>query len=249
MKAIILSILVGNLLLAINLSACSGAGSQQPPKGFAVVELFTSEGCSSCPPADQLLARIQEENKDQPVYILAFHVDYWDKGGWKDTFSDADYTLRQNQYAFWLRLQTIYTPQVIINGSKEFVGSDEPPIRKAISNALQEVSPVQLTLDNIKVNKGKLTWHYQTTNAGNTQLLVAIVQKSATSQVKAGENNGRTLSHVQIVRRLETADVKANGNGAIRLPAGVDTSDEELIAFLQETGNGRIIAATRAALP
>src|ERR1700739_857201 len=100
-------------------------------KGFAVVELFTSEGCSSCPPADQLVARIQQEDQDQPVYILAFHVDYWDRQGWKDGFSDSRYTQRQRRYATWLNLESIYTPQIVVNGRKEFVGSQEGTLRSA----------------------------------------------------------------------------------------------------------------------
>src|ERR1700743_69163 len=90
-------------------------------KGIAVIELFTSEGCSSCPPADELVAKIQKENKDKPVYILAYHVDYWDRLGWKDSFSNADFTKRQNSYAKVLRLQSVYTPQIIVNGKTEFV--------------------------------------------------------------------------------------------------------------------------------
>lgn len=253
MKAIKIMILASSLLLTgVDISACGSAGAGDPVKGFAVVELFTSEGCSSCPPADQLMTRIQQEVKDQPIYILAFHVDYWNRLGWTDTFSDAAYSQRQNQYAAWLRLQSVYTPQVVVNGSKEFVGSQEPSIRKAISNGLQEASAAQLTLSDVSVDKGKVAWRYQARNAGHhTSLLVAIVQRSATSQVKAGENSGRTLSHVQIVRQLQTAKVDATGSGAgsLPLPAGVGVSDEEIIAFLQDNDTGHIIAATRSALP
>ena len=250
--ALKIATLAAGLLLAVfDISACSNAGAGDPVKGFAVVELFTSEGCSSCPPADQLIARIQQESNDQPIYILAFHVDYWNRLGWTDQFSDAAYSQRQNQYAAWLRLQSVYTPQVVVNGSKEFVGSQEPSIRKAISDGLEEASSVQLTLSDVRLDKGKVTWRYQARNAGHhTSLLVAIVQRSATSEVKAGENSGRTLSHVQIVRQLQTAKVDASGSGAgsLPLPAGVGTSDEEMIAFLQDNDNGHIIAATRSAL-
>jgi hypothetical protein len=252
MKLIKIVALMGSLLLGVvDISARGSAGAGDPVKGFAVVELFTSEGCSSCPPADELIARIQQESKGQPVYILAFHVDYWNRLGWKDIFSDAAYSQRQNQYAAWLRLQSVYTPQVVVNGSEEFVGSQEPSIRKAISNGLQDVPTAQLTLDDIRLDNGKVTWRYQTRNAGHhTSLLAAIVQQSATSQVKAGENSGRTLSHVQIVRQLQVVKVKATGSGAgnLPLPAGVGTSDEEIIAFLQDDDNGHIIAATRSPL-
>src|ERR1700730_14813133 len=122
-----------------------------PAKGFAVVELFTSEGCSSCPPADELVARIQKENNDQPVYILAFHVDYWNNLGWKDSFSSSAFSKRQNQYADWLNLRSVYTPQVILNGRKEFVGSDEGLLRNAIKAGLQKVSPAQVTLNDVQI--------------------------------------------------------------------------------------------------
>jgi hypothetical protein len=266
MKVLKIAILAGCLLFAvIDISACTDAGAgagnpakgfdpvkgSDPVKGFAVVELFTSEGCSSCPPADQLMARIQQDFKGQPVYILAFHVDYWNRLGWKDIFSDAAYSQRQNQYAAWLRLQSVYTPQVVVNGSKEFVGSEESTIRKAISDGLQDVLPAQLTLADVRQDKGKVVWRCQARNAGhNTFLLVAMVQRSATSQVKAGENSGRTLSHVQIVRQLQTVKMDANGSGAgyLPLPAGVSTADVEIIAFLQDNDNGHIIAATRSSL-
>lgn len=92
-------------------------------EGFAVVELFTSEGCSSCPPADELLADIQKETKGKNVFLLAFHVDYWDRLGWKDRFSKEQNTDRQRQYKQWLGLNVMYTPQFVINGSSEFAGN------------------------------------------------------------------------------------------------------------------------------
>jgi hypothetical protein len=255
----IIGLLCGIAIVVLVAQAFSRFGRQdpsarpvRPAKGFAVVELFTSEGCSSCPPADQLIARIQREDKDQPVYILAFHVDYWDRQGWKDAFSDASYTRRQNQYAAWLDLQSIYTPQVVVNGTKEFVGSQEATLRNTINTDLQEASPATLTLSNIVSDpgKGKVDWQYQAQNAGsNSSLVVAIVQRSATTSVKAGENSGRTLSHVQIVRQLQTTEPHSGGAGSLILPAGIDTRDEEIIAFLQNNDNGRIIAATRSALP
>src|ERR1700748_3559727 len=79
-------------------------------KGFAVVELFTSEGCSSCPPADAVVAKLEKENADKPIYILAFHVDYWNRLGWKDVFSSGEYSQRQEQYSKWLRSGSVYTP-------------------------------------------------------------------------------------------------------------------------------------------
>jgi hypothetical protein len=221
-------------------------------KGFAVVELFTSEGCSSCPPADELVAKIQKENIDMPVYILAYHVDYWNRLGWKDRFSNAAFSQRQRRYADWLNLSSVYTPQAVVNGSKEFVGSEEGALRNAIKSSLQKTSDAQLTLKVVKSGQRKVTVQYHTEGeTTNTSLLLALVQKSAVSKVQRGENSGRTLFHVQIVRNLQTINLVGIGNGSatVDLPEGEDKKDvEEVIAFLQKNDNGEIVAAGKSVL-
>jgi hypothetical protein len=220
-------------------------------KGFAVVELFTSEGCSSCPPADRLVAKIQQEDKDQPVFILVWHVDYWDRLGWKDAFSDARYTRRQQGYAAWLNLQSIYTPEIVVNGQKEFVGSEETTLRGAIRSALQQTPPAHVEIDNARIDQGKIDWSVKVDDAGpNTTLEVALVQRAATTEVKAGENSGHTLAHIQIVREAAVADINSNGavSGSLRLPPGLSPGEEEIIAFVQNTRTGQITGAARAAI-
>jgi len=218
-------------------------------KGFAVLELFTSEGCSSCPPADKLLAKIQQETKGKAIYILAYHVDYWNRLGWKDTFSNADYSKRQKQYGNWLNAQ-IYTPQLVVNGKSEFVGSDEQAIRGAIASQLA-VHPAA-TLDLHAVQQGDaLKVHYQTTNAvKDSYLLIAIIQKNAQSNVEHGENAGHTLSHVQIVRELKTEPLNESGSGSteVVLPKGFNTEGWEVIGLLQDPGNGEIAGVAKADL-
>lgn len=216
-------------------------------KGFAVVELFTSEGCSSCPPADELIAEIQQESANQPVYILAYHVDYWNRLGWKDVFSSHAYSNRQYQYSNWLKLNGVYTPQAVVNGRKEFIGSEEGNLRNAIKSGLQSTPPATLQLSEVKQNEHEVTLKYQAGNAGsNTSLVLAIVQKSATSSIKAGENNGRTLTHVQIVRNLETLPLngKSSGNAKVSVPAGLSNMGIEIIGLLQNSATGEIMAAS-----
>src|ERR1700743_285391 len=198
-------------------------------KGFAVIELFTSEGCSSCPPADALVARVQKEDKDKPVYILAFHVDYWDRLGWKYVFSNADYSKRQNQYARWLKLSSIYTPQIVVNGRTEFVGSEEANLRNAIKTSLQKPAGAEITFDNIKVENDKATLKYHTEGAANNDvLLLALIEKNATTKVERGENGGRTLAHVQIVSQLKSVSLKnSTGTESIALPHGFDSQKYE----------------------
>lgn len=218
-------------------------------KGFAVVELFTSEGCSSCPPADAVIAKIEKESADKPIYILAFHVDYWNRLGWKDIFSSAAYSQRQNQYARWLKLSSVYTPQAVVNGRAELVGSEEAKLRSLIKTDLESQATAQIALSSIKVDGSNVSLQYHTQgNTGNAVLLVAVVQKSAQSNVERGENAGRTLSHVQIVRGLTSIALKGNeGSTTMELPKGFEPKDSELIAFLQNPSNGTIIGATKLA--
>jgi hypothetical protein len=221
-------------------------------KGFAVVELFTSEGCSSCPPADELVARIQKEYKDQPVYILAFHVDYWNRLGWRDVFSSADYSKRQSAYAQYLHLSQVYTPQIVVNGQKEFVGSEEGTLRNAVKAALQKTTSAQITLSNVKAGSNKITLHYQAAgNGNNSQLLLALVEKSAQTSVKAGENKGRSLTHVQIIRQLQTTALinGKTGDETLVAPKGFDPQNWEIIALLQNTTTGEIVGAAKQAFP
>ncbi len=219
-------------------------------KGFAVVELFTSEGCSSCPPADELVAKIQKESWDKPVYILAFHVDYWNRLGWKDQFSSAEYSKRQNDYANYLHLQSVYTPQIVVNGKTEFVGSEEGTLRNAIKSSLQKTPSAQLALSvsNIDQNQASLKYSTEGTDK-NTVLQVAILQKNAQTKVERGENEGRTLSHVQIVRKLQKVILNGNsGTVNIALPHGFDVQNWEIIGFLQNTSTGAVTGAARAPL-
>jgi hypothetical protein len=219
-------------------------------KGFAVVELFTSEGCSSCPPADELVAQIQHESDVQPVYILAYHVDYWNRLGWKDQFSSAAYSQRQNQYANWLNAE-LYTPQAVVNGSREFVGSDEGTLRQAINNGLQTAASTVLSLSDLKAEPGKVTVQFHTEGSTrHTALLLALVQQRAISKVLKGENRGRTLSHVQIVRDLQNVNLngKTDGSASIAIADGLNKDSVEIISFLQDTDSGAIIAATKSSL-
>jgi hypothetical protein len=219
-----------------------------PGSGFAVVELFTSEGCSSCPPADAVVAKLEKESSDKPIYILAYHVDYWNRLGWKDVFSSSEYSDRQRQYARWLKLSSIYTPQVIVNGRTELVGSEEGNLHSAINAGLQKTSKEQLTLDNIKITGDKVSLQYHSSGApNNTALLIALVEKRAATKVKAGENGGRMLSHVQIVRNLQSKPLRdKNGTESIVLPHGLDQQNWEVIGFIQNTLNGEITAAAKA---
>lgn len=215
--------------------------------GFAVLELFTSEGCSGCPAADELLARIQKDTVDKPIYVLAYHVDYWNSLGWKDQFSSRQFSERQRTYSRQFAGQ-VYTPQVIINGKAECIGSDRSALNDAIKTALSEPAAASLTIA-AKLDGEKLILDYQSTGSSNdNKLLFALVQKHAVSKVEKGENEGRTLAHAQIVRVLDDLDLSPNkaGRKELDVPPGFNDRDWEVIGLLQSQETCLINAVARA---
>jgi len=218
--------------------------------GIAVLELFTSEGCSSCPPADEFMGKIQKEYQESKVYVLSYHVDYWDRQGWKDIFSNPDYTKRQYAYADWLGKEPIYTPQLIINGKSDFIGSQENAVRSGIKKALSTAASADVTLEAMQSGSKLTIKHIVKGSSKNSQLLLAIVQKTAKSSIKRGENANRTLSHFQIVQHLHTILLKEDGNGSVTLtvPKGFNSKDFEVIGFVQDAKSGAILGANKAIL-
>ncbi len=210
-------------------------------KGFAVVELFTSEGCSSCPAADAAIADLVSK-KINKTYILSFHVDYWNRLGWKDVFSKQEYSARQQDYARSLSLQGPYTPQVIVNGTNEFVGSDENSLNKFISKGINNGSESNIKITAIRKNNS-IEIHYDIT--GNQTLLLnsGIVLPEATTQVKRGENGGRTLHHVNIVKEFKVSEAK--GSGDLRMEISNELIDKPLkvIVYTQTKQNLKILGA------
>ncbi|MBC7921530.1 MAG: DUF1223 domain-containing protein [Ferruginibacter sp.] len=218
--------------------------------GFSLVELFTSEGCSSCPPADRLVSQLNGEVKGRPVYVLTYHVDYWNHLGWKDAYSDAAFSKRQRQYAGWLRLPGVYTPQAVVNGRVEFVGSNAKALRSAVESHLAQPVAAQLTVSGNLAEKNQVKLFFRASAAGTpVDLLIAFVQKRAESTVARGENEGKKLSHVQVVRKLEKIRVDdANRHVAtLPLPPGFHPAQWEVVTFLQNPGDGHVLAASRVA--
>jgi hypothetical protein len=216
-------------------------------KGFAVVELFTSEGCSSCPAADELMAKLQQDVKNKNIYLLAYHVDYWDRLGWKDRFSSEQFTSRQQEYQQWLNLNIMYTPQFVVNGSTQFAGDHEGTLYRKVADALQTKVASEIHLKT-NTSKDSISVDYKTNiEQKNTSLLLAVVQKKATTQVERGENSGALLHHVQIVNQVHSLSfLKKEGNIVIPKPKKFDTENYELIGFVQNNDTGVITSATSA---
>ncbi|WP_419804864.1 DUF1223 domain-containing protein [Terriglobus sp.] len=171
-----------------------------------VVELFTSEGCSSCPPADSLLRAIANTRTDdgQPVVALSEHVTYWNNLGWADPFSHQDFTDRQNGYSARLRTDEVYTPQMVVNGRAQFVGSDATALRRALHAASQQTStPLRITAVQRQGDTLTVQWHSDEPNGGKKlELWAAVTDDADQSVVARGENGGRTLRHAAVVRAL-----------------------------------------------
>jgi hypothetical protein len=221
---------------------------EQNPKGFAVVELFTSEGCSSCPPADEAVIDIANEYKKN-VFIIGFHVDYWNSLGWKDAFSSASYTERQKQYAGVLGLNSIYTPQIIVNGRNEFVGSDKKRLHDAVSMELNKPAASAISISAKSGGDNKVNVNYATKPNSNYLLNIVLVQLHTQTDVKRGENSGRQLHHINLARDLKTIGAN-NDHGSISLtiPAGLVSKDCIVIAYLQNKQSLEITEAAEAGI-
>jgi hypothetical protein len=199
-----------------------------------VVELFTSEGCSSCPPADALLAELA----DRPdLLALSFHVDYWDRLGWKDPFSSPAATQRQRHYAELLALATVYTPQIVIDGKWQAVGSSRAEIERILDAAPRNPDdvPVGLAVDH---GRAQITLG----PGGGVPAAVVLIgfDRRRVTAVGRGENAGRTLTHVDVVRSLEEVGQFDGRVGAIEasLPAQCDR-----VAAIVQARDGRILGA------
>ncbi len=215
----------------------------------AVVELFTSEGCSSCPPADAVLSKLVAEAAadDKAVFALSFHVDYWNYLGWNDPFSEEAYSQRQRQYAKELG-STVYTPQMVVNGQVQFVGSRERDAQDYVRRALSREATTQITGTATASPDGKsIKVSYQTVGATPSQHLhLALVERNVSVAVKRGENRGRELHHDNVVRAYLTQTAAPTGEVTLSIPASAtDRSALSIIAYTQEGDSGLITGASR----
>lgn len=202
----------------------------------AVVELFTSEGCSSCPSADRLLTETLAEaaKTNRNVIGLSFHVDYWDRLGWKDPFSSHAFTRRQYRYSEHFGLSGVYTPQEVLNGKQEFVGSNRAKQSSLLAAALTTpaTAGVQLSVATPSATTRTVTYQLDGELA-NAVLNVALVSKTAVTSVARGENAGRKLVHNNVVRAFQTVPALAGGSVTLTLPAGFDPANGAVVAYVQ----------------
>lgn len=215
--------------------AAGVAKASDPPARRVVAELFTSEGCSSCPPADALLSELARTRPD--VLPLAFHITYWDRLGWPDPFALAAATDRQRSYATVLGLDSIYTPQLVVDGTRDVIGSDRDAVFRALDQARAAAEPpVSLTLtrasDGIAIAVGAGP------AGGRATVLLAGYDTAHRTAVAHGENAGRTLTETNIVRALLPA---GDWHGA-KLALHAPTPAGEHVAAILQAPDGRILA-------
>ena len=201
---------------------------------LVVVELFTSEGCSSCPPGDRLLSSILNEGDSEAEIVgLSFHVDYWDYIGWKDPYSDPRFSKRQRKYARQL-ISSVYTPQMVVNGNQQFVGSSRSDWKKSLNYQKQQSSVKPLKVSSSKLDGINLRVTIESENPNGTILHLAVVEKDLSQQVNRGENRGRKLFHDNVVRVFATQKQRPFNAFELTLPKDLDIIKSSLIAYTQD---------------
>jgi hypothetical protein len=242
--------LLALLAVATGSAPATAGDGGTPPAPFAVVELYTSEGCSSCPPADRLLSTIAAEagHDHRNVMTLEFHVDYWNSPAWRDSLSDASYSERQRGYATVLRGE-LYTPQAVVNGRHACVGSDAGTLRRAVADALTHTPRASIALEARRAS-GAFEIGYRVRGAPPGALMcAALTESNLHTRVRGGENVGRELTHDGVVRAFLCAPLDPEGTGVVRLhDDGSSSHPRRAIVLIQDPNSLEIFAATSIAL-
>jgi hypothetical protein len=242
------------LLLAKSISLFAADTSR--PAASVLVELFTSEGCSSCPPADLLL---QQLDRSQPVagvqlIVLSEHVDYWNHIGWTDPYSSRFFSDRQSTYSDRFRLNSVYTPQMVVDGTSEFVGNDLRLANEAVQKSLTAPKiPVRISGVSLETPH-TLKAHVEAdafsgdAKVRKADVYLVVALNHAESQVLRGENGGHRLSHVSVVRSLTKIGSLEEGKNfaqdvKVKLDSKTDLTNLRVIAFVQQTGQRQVLGA------
>jgi hypothetical protein len=231
-------------LIVASIFMVTSAGTQAAEPNARVpvlAELFTSEGCSSCPPADALLRKLDQLQPvaNAQIIVLSEHVDYWNSLGWKDPFSSEKFTERQEMYAHAMQADK-YTPQMVIDGRWQVLGSDEKAIESAVTRAAAKpkcaVRIVSATRDG---NQAVIEVAADALSSGKKDVWVAIADDRDETNVKKGENAGRTIAHVSVVRSLSKAGTvtkSAAFEKTVRVPLTAPATDMRVVVFVAEFG-------------
>ena len=222
--------------------------NNQPAKteNVIVLELFTSQGCSSCPPADRLL----EEVKSNRIIALSYHVDYWNYIGWKDPFSKSVYTDKQRDYGIKFNSSTIYTPQLVINGKEHIVGSDRQLLNQKITKYSKSKTTNKVSLSEVSKSDDDVSFNYKVEGGlEDTYIRTILVINERKTSVKRGENRNRELVNTNVVvsEQRFKLDV-SSGKGSIVIPKIVASSDDLSLIVVVENNDLDITGASQKAL-
>jgi hypothetical protein len=257
-------VLVRRFILGTLLLTAVGSGAQTvAPAGpsqrtkVVLVELFTSEGCSDCPPADALLRQINGARTatGQLIVGISEHVTYWNRLGWADPFSAEEYTDRQNGYGESLKLESVYTPQMVVNGREQFVGSDRGSLERALQREQARAPVADVRIVSTIVEGGKLNVTFSADgdkSAHGAEVLAVLTDDLDQSNVLRGENSGRSLSHVAVARTMVRVGKLQSGEqqtAQLPLPASFrQKQGHHLVLFAQAPGQGGVLGADAVAV-
>jgi hypothetical protein len=227
-------------------SNADGVAAQSQP---VLVELFTSEGCSDCPPADDLLGWL---DANQPVrgaqaIVLSEHVTYWNHLGWRDPFSLDAIDERQQQYEARFKLDSSYTPQMVVDGAEQFVGNNSDKLEAAVARAAA-TPKAKIAIEDAHWADGAVSFSVRGDKNSGATLVAAVAQNATQSEVIHGENAGRTLHHVAVVRAIKDFGSKATDGGPLRLPGAISSGTGKaggplrMVVFLADRKTGHVLA-------
>ena len=244
--------LVALFTVLLSSTALAGDDTAQSKPIPVVVELFTSEGCSSCPPADQLLGELRKiaVRDNAELILLGEHVDYWNQLGWNDRFSSSEFSDRQSRYSVRFHLASVYTPQMVIDGRSEIVGNDGPGVLKSIATAAQQ--PKSAKVDVTWTPQGTLAIHVSRLDAVAAHVMMAITEDDLTTNVGRGENSGKVLRHTAVVRRLVALGKTSAEGFSDSVTVSLDrkwASDKLRVAVWVENKTGILGAAATVSPP
>lgn len=243
-----------HLFLTLIIASLSFFKADNTPKDnfkpVVVLELFTSQGCSSCPSADKLLKEIKQTYNEKEVITLSYHVDYWDYIGWKDPFAKEAFTKKQRVYGSKFYSSSIYTPQVVVNGKEHFVGSQRSTMNTKLKSYLSKQSANSVSINNSKVASGKVSFDYAIEgDVANKSIRLALVINDRETYVKRGENRSRTLNNSNIVVSELNFEIEdASGKGQILIPNLVKDTDELRVVLIVQNKRLDITGASQLSL-
>lgn len=239
------------IVFSSNAFAQSQCSAVSGPQTNALVELYTSEGCSSCPPADQWLTRLKTQgNQFGNIVPIALHVDYWDDIGWKDNFANPAFARRQRDMAALGRARGVYTPQLAINGQDTRSWLSESRFKSEIANInrMPAKAEIHVAVNTQTAKSVQVSTNIKTTEAGPLVYYLALQENNLQSTVNAGENRGELLRHDYVVRQWlgpfkVSAEGKISDSHEIQLQPAWKQRDLSVVAFVQNSATGEILQA------